>query len=82
MTCRDVIRQISDYLDSELDAETRQRVEEHFAGCQHCTAILDGTRNVIQLVGDGRVFELPAQFGARLRQRLSSDGAWPDTWMV
>ena len=74
MSCKDVIRQISDYLEAELDAETRQRLEEHFAGCQHCAAILDGIRNVILLVGDDRVFELPAQFGVRLRERLESEG--------
>jgi len=70
VTCKEVIRRISDYLDSDLDAEMQQHLEEHFAGCQHCTAILDGARNVIRLVGDDRVFELPAQFGERLRERL------------
>jgi anti-sigma factor (TIGR02949 family) len=72
LTCKEVIRQISEYLDAGLDAETRQRLEDHFAGCQHCKAILDGARNVIRLVGDDRVFELPAQFGVRLRERLKS----------
>ena len=74
LTCKEVIRQISEYLDAGVDAQTRERLEEHFAGCDHCTAILDGTRNVIRLVGDDRVFELPAQFGTRLRERLSSAG--------
>ncbi len=73
MTCKEVIRRISDYLDSDLDAELQQRLEEHFAGCPHCTAILDGARNVIRLVGDDRVFELPAQFGERLRERLKAE---------
>ena len=65
-----MIRQISEYLDAGVDAPTRERLEQHFAGCDHCTAILDGTRNVVRLVGDDRVFELPTHFGTRLRERL------------
>ena len=77
MTCHDVIRQISDYLDLEVDAEVRLRLEEHFAGCRQCTAIFDGTRNLILLMGDDRVLALPAvalpeNFGDRLREKFAS----------
>jgi len=46
-------------------------MEEHFKGCKHCTAVLDGTRNVVQLVGDATAFELPAGFSNRLYQKLN-----------
>jgi hypothetical protein len=77
ITCREVWREISNYLDSEsgagaLDPELRQRMEGHFKRCQHCTAILDGTRNVLRLVGDGHAFELPAGFSQRLRERIAA----------
>jgi hypothetical protein len=45
-------------------------MEEHFKGCEHCTAVLDGTKNVVRLVGDGRTFNLPAGFSERLKDRL------------
>jgi hypothetical protein len=48
-------------------------MEEHFKGCEHCSAILDGTRNVVRLVGDGRVFDLPAGFSDRLKSRLEKE---------
>jgi hypothetical protein len=51
-------------------SELRGRMEEHFKTCEHCTAILDGTRNIVRLVGDNRVFDLPAGFSDRLKQRL------------
>jgi hypothetical protein len=70
INCREVWRELSNYIDETVDPELRRRMEEHFKGCEHCSAILDGTRNVIQLVGDGRVFDLPAGFSERLRQRL------------
>ena len=77
MTCKDVIRQISDYLDLEIDPEGRIRLEEHFAGCRHCTAIFDGARNLILLMGDDRVlalpvFDLPENFAERLRQKFAN----------
>jgi hypothetical protein len=46
-------------------------MEEHFKGCKHCTAVLDGTRNVVQLVGDATAFELPAGFSNRLYRKLN-----------
>jgi len=68
--CRHVIQAISDYIDSEVDPALRERMEAHFLECQHCHAILDGTRNVITLVGDDTTFEIPADFGTRLFSRL------------
>jgi Putative zinc-finger len=72
LNCKDVIQGISDYLDCEVGPELRLQMERHFSGCQHCLAILDGTRNVIVLIGDDRIFFLPAGFNERLRQRLAA----------
>lgn len=68
--CGHVFREISNYLEGEVDAVLRARMEAHFKECAHCTAILDGTRNVLRLVGDGEVFELPAGFSQRLFRKL------------
>lgn len=70
ISCLEVWRELSNYIDGEIDPELRRRMEEHFKVCEHCTAILDGTNNVIRLVGDGRVFDLPKGFSERLRERL------------
>lgn len=37
-TCRDVGERLSEYLDDELDAADRARVELHLSACPHCTA--------------------------------------------
>jgi anti-sigma factor RsiW len=73
ISCLHVWREISNYIDGEIHPELRRRMEEHFKGCEHCSAILDGTRNVVRLVGDGRVFELPSGFSERLKQRLEKE---------
>lgn len=71
--CQHVWAEISNYLDGEVDAEIRAAMEAHFAVCKHCTAVLDGARNVVQLYGDDRLFELPAGFSRRLQRRLGQD---------
>jgi hypothetical protein len=69
--CREVWREISNYIEHDVEPELRTRMEEHFKGCEHCSAILDGTNNVLRLVGDGRAFDVPAGFSQRLRSRLN-----------
>lgn len=70
ISCVEVWRELSNYMDGAVDANLRRRMEEHFKTCEHCTAVLDGMRNVVRLVGDDRVFDLPAGFSDRLRRRL------------
>jgi len=71
ISCEEVWREISNYLEGEISAEMRARMEEHFKGCKHCTAVLGGTRNVVQLVSDATAFELPAGFSNRLYRKLN-----------
>ncbi len=70
ISCEEVWRELSNYLEGEISAELRARMEQHFRGCQHCKAILDGTRNVVRLVGDAAAFDLPVGFSNRLYQKL------------
>jgi anti-sigma factor RsiW len=70
ISCRAIHKLISEYVDGELDPQLRARLEEHFRVCRHCTAILDGTKNIVRLALGGRVFDLPAGFGQRLLNRL------------
>jgi anti-sigma factor RsiW len=72
ISCEHVWREISNYLDGDVDPGLRARMEAHFRVCSHCSAVLDGARNVIRLVADGQAFELPRGFSERLRQRISS----------
>jgi anti-sigma factor RsiW len=70
ISCIEVWREISNYLEGEVDPELRARLEAHFKVCKHCSAILDGTRNVVELIADGEAFEVPAGFGDRLFKKL------------
>jgi hypothetical protein len=70
LNCKDVRREISNYLDDDISPEMRAALEAHLAQCRHCSAVLDGTHNVLILIADDRVFPLPAGFSARLHERL------------
>jgi anti-sigma factor RsiW len=70
ISCVEVWREISNYVDEEISPEMRERMEAHFKVCAHCTAVLDGTRNIVELVGDGRVFQMPDGFSKRLHKKI------------
>jgi predicted anti-sigma-YlaC factor YlaD len=71
ISCLDVIRELSSYIDQDVEPQLRADIEAHLPNCAHCTAIYDGLRNTITLISDGRSFELPAGFSDRLRQKLT-----------
>ncbi len=71
ISCLEVWRELSNYIDDDVHPELRHRMEEHFKGCAHCSAILDGSRNVVHLVGDGHSFPLPPS--TRLYDKLRAD---------
>jgi hypothetical protein len=71
ISCQEVIRELSNYIDNDLSAGLREQITEHLPSCLHCTAVYDGMRNMITLMGDRRVFELPSGFSQRLRERLA-----------
>ena len=72
ISCVEVWREISNYIDDAVEPELRARVEAHFKVFKHCSAILDGTRNVVKLIADDAEFELPANLGSRLYQKLDA----------
>ena len=73
MTCEEVWREISNYLDDEVAPDLRAAMEEHLRGCQKCSAVVDGTRNMIGLYGEDSMFEPPQGFSQRLHHRLEQN---------
>ncbi len=70
ISCLEVWRELSNYVDAEVTPELRARMEAHLKACAHCTAVLDGTRNVVKLVADGIEYELPEGFSQRLYSKI------------
>ncbi len=86
VVCEEVWRQVSNYLDGEVAPELRSAIDEHVRGCSRCKAVLDGTRNVVEIYGDERMVEVPLGFSSRLHRKLEQNmprqrgTAWG--WMV
>jgi hypothetical protein len=72
VSCHEIWREISNYLDNDVDSTLRERMEQHFAHCRHCAALLDSTHNVLVLIGDNRAFALPADFSQRLYTKFAA----------
>ena len=70
VSCEEVWREISNYLEGDIEPGLHAAVEEHIRICKHCTAVMAGTKNVVTLYADERIIELPAGFDNRLRNRL------------
>lgn len=70
ISCVEVWREMSNYLEGDVSTELRARIEAHFKTCKHCRAVHDGTRNLVQLIGDGVAFEVPAGFSRRLYSKV------------
>ena len=73
ISCLEVIRELSNYIDQNVSLKMRAQITAHLSKCAHCTAVYDGTRNAITLIGDDRTFELPVGFSQRLKGRLDRD---------
>ena len=70
MTCKKAIREISSYLDGDLDEALKQVLETHLGKCHHCHAVFDTTRKTIELYCDGKLFALPNDVRNRLHEAL------------
>src|SRR5438552_14520738 len=57
-------------MEGDLTPEMRIRIDHHLQNCSHCTAVYDGVRNVVRLLGNKNAIELPQGFSQRLYRRL------------
>jgi anti-sigma factor RsiW len=73
ISCIEVWREISNYVDGDLEPALKARMELHLQNCKHCTAVLEGTKNTVSLLADGDWYPMPAGFGERLFNRLLSE---------
>ena len=70
ISCVEAWREISNYIDEATDPELGARMEAHFKVCKHCSAVLDGTKNVVKLIADGAEFEVPSNLSKRIYGKL------------
>ena len=59
LVCRDAVALMAAYLDGVLPAADRARLEDHLAGCPHCTEYLAQLRATIDALGRVEPDDLP-----------------------
>ena len=67
MNCKGVIRELSNYIDGELELAIQQELERHLSHCEDCTMILDQTKKSIEILCDSEPIPLPADLHTKLR---------------
>lgn len=70
MTCNEVIRELSEYLDGELDRTLAEDLRRHLECCEDCGIIVDTTRKTIKMYCDTEPAPLPPDVQERLQRAL------------
>jgi anti-sigma factor RsiW len=70
--CRHVWEHISEYIDGDVGVDLKREIDRHLSHCAICSATMDSTRNIVVLMADERVFEIPGGYSERLHERLDA----------
>jgi anti-sigma factor RsiW len=70
LNCKDVVKQLSDYLDGELDPALRRELSQHLGECKECDLVVNQTKLTVEIFCDAEMVELPQQVSARLHEAL------------
>jgi predicted anti-sigma-YlaC factor YlaD len=66
LTCADIVKLVTDYLEGRLTPVERRRFEGHIAICPPCSGFLDQMRTTVELVGGLREEDVPPEMEEHL----------------
>jgi anti-sigma factor (TIGR02949 family) len=72
LNCHEIVELLSDYIDGDMDVETRAHMEQHLEDCVPCHKFLDDLKQSIDMVRQLRCEELPAEVRQRLHTFLTT----------
>jgi predicted anti-sigma-YlaC factor YlaD len=70
LDCKEVLDNLSNYIDGEGSEELRKAIELHISRCGRCRVVFDTTGKMLKIVTDAEPFEVPLAVSARLYARL------------
>jgi anti-sigma factor RsiW len=70
VTCKDFLKELTDYLDGAIDTRTRAELEDHLLWCHNCHVICDTTKQTIQIYRDAQPYNLPESLRSRLQKAI------------
>jgi anti-sigma factor RsiW len=70
LTCKDFLKELTDYLDETTDADLRGELEQHMSECPNCWVIADTTRKTIRVYKGVDPYPIPKDVEDRLMRAL------------
>jgi anti-sigma factor RsiW len=70
VNCSDFLKELTDYLDGVIDADTKAELDEHLAWCHNCYVVCNTTKMTIEIYRDSELYELPEDLRTRLRSAI------------
>jgi anti-sigma factor RsiW len=68
--CRKLLKDLSDYVDGDLDETLCIEIERHMDACDNCRVVVDTLRKTVLLYRNLPAEPMPATLEARLFKRL------------
>jgi anti-sigma factor RsiW len=69
-TCKEVLANISGYLDGELDTTACDAIERHCMACPSCAGLVSGLRETVGLCRQAATVPLPDAVRQRARESV------------
>lgn len=73
LSCKEVLDNLSLYVDNEISGELRELLERHIGWCRRCQVVFDTTGKMVKIIRDAEPFEVPLAVSARLYARVEAE---------
>ena len=70
LDCRQVLDELSNYLDDDVTFELARAIEKHLARCHRCWVVYNTTRKTLEIVSECLPTAAPIPVSERLHARL------------
>ena len=71
MVCKEVIRELSNYLDGELEPALQQALERHLEHCEDCSIVVSTARKTVELYCGQEPLPLPPEIQREIDRALA-----------
>lgn len=70
LTCKQFLQELNDYLDPNVDADLKRRLQSHVSECPNCFVLVDTTQRTLQVYKGIEPQTIPEDVKTRLLRAL------------
>ena len=71
VSCELIRYELSNFIDGDVEPDLRVAIEDHLRQCRRCAALNRSTRNLLCIMWDECVFQVPNGYTERLHKFLT-----------